>query len=95
MDMRSVKCNRTFDPLAAGKQMKMFHNAKWEDRTSTQESHGTYSRIDMLDNKQDCVTANDASKNMIMKSSQGSTKGNIRTRLGWIKHRPEKEGIDS
>ena len=54
---------------------------------------GTDSRTHMSHSRQDCVIGNDIPKNMIMKSRQYSTKGDIRTRSGGTSCRPERLGL--
>ena len=36
MDMNSIKNNRILDPYAAGTQVNMYHNDRWQDKTPTQ-----------------------------------------------------------
>ena len=95
MDPSSVKNNRIFSLYAACTQVKMCHIDKWEDPTPAWHSKMNDARTDMLDSKQHCNIGNDAPpKNIIMRSSQDSTKGDIRTRSEWVSHRPERLGID-
>ena len=47
----------------------------------------------MSDGKLDCATGSDTPWNMIMKSGQSPTKGETRTRSGWISCRPIRLGM--
>ena len=60
----------------------MFHSDDLEDRTPTWQSQETDARTNMSNSKQECVIESDASKIMIMKSSQDSIKGKTWTRSG-------------
>ena len=74
----------------------MSHNDNWRAVLIIfPQSKGTDSSINMSYSKIDCVTMSNASKNMIMRSSQESTKAETRTRSGWISCRPERLGIDT
>ena len=72
--------------------MKINHNDKCDDTTSTQQRQETDSRANVLDNKQNCVTEIDTPKNMIMKSCNDCMKGEIKTRSGQISCRPVRLG---
>ena len=79
MSMSSIEHDRIFIPYVTGAQVKFCQNDRWEDRTPTQQSQGTYSGTDMSDSKQECLTRSETPKNMIMKSSYDSMKGERKT----------------
>ena len=98
MDVSSTKHKRILNAYASGRQMKILCNDKWHDSTynnPTPQSQGADSITNVPDSKPDCVTKNDEPKNIIITSSQDSTKHDIRTRSGWISCRPERLGIQT
>ena len=98
LQVRSVKHDRVFRPYTTGTQIKILHKDRWEestDNTSTQQSKGTDSRANVYDGRPDYATKCETLKCMIIISSQDSTKGDTRTRSGWVDCRLERLGIDT
>ena len=92
--MSTVKHTTIFNKYAVGTHVKICQNNRVVDRTPTQQNQGTVGRTDMQDSSWDFDVRSDAPKDMMTKSSQDSRNGQIRTRSGWIGHRPESLGID-
>ena len=57
----------------------MCFNERWEDKTPAQQNQGIDGRLFIMDAMQDWDIGSDASKAVIMKSSQDSGNGKIRT----------------
>ena len=75
-------------------QLKMCHSDRSEDKTPTKQCQETGTGRDMSDSKQHCDIRSDASRKIMMKSSEDCMDGKVRTRSWQISHIPERLRID-